>query len=169
MRDSLFWSAGWGRRVAFEGAMHQEETRRVFEDYKLDINLKEEPELENGFGVFLPLRFSHRPMPSPDYRVYPKEFRAGIGFRLNLTDARRYLIRGEGVLENVQRNDYGATTDFDNLLGARVSVHARYYYQKGFYQFLEASAGTLEKGAGEADDERSSAILFGVGLGEAGH
>ena len=78
-------------------------------------------------------------------------FSAGVGFRLNLTDARRYLIRGEGVLENVQRNDYGAMGDFDNLLGARVSVHARYYYQKGFYQFLEASAATLEKGEGEKD------------------
>lgn len=169
MRDSFFWSAGWGHWLEFEGAVHKEESKSIFEDYKLDINFKKAPELENGFGVFLPLRYAHRPMPSPDYRTYPKEFRFGLGFRLNLTDARRYLVRTEAVLESVQRNDYGETSTFDQLLGAEASVHARYYYQKGFYQFLEASAGTLEKGEGEKDDEKEAAVLIGVGFGEAGH
>lgn len=169
MRDSFFWSAGWGEWVDFQGAIHKEESKAVFEDYALAINVKHAPELANGFGVYIPVRYSFRPMPSPDYRTYPREYRLGVGFRLNLTDARRYLIRSDAVVESVQRNDYGELKHFEQLLGGHISLHARYYYQKAFYQYLEASGGLLERGTGERSDEKSAAVLLGVGFGEAGH
>lgn len=170
MRDSVLWSLGLYDRVFVSAALHSEDDA-LFEDYDGELRfgalLREET--DSGFGLIIPLSYRHRPLASPDYRSFPHDIRLGLGLRLGISDGRKFLIRTEAVLESIHRDDYGAVDSYEQVLGGRIKAHARYSFQKSYYNFLEGSAYVIGKMVGESSDERGSEILLGLGLSQDSH
>ncbi|MBC7659026.1 MAG: hypothetical protein H7249_04895 [Chitinophagaceae bacterium] len=171
MRDTAKWGLDWHERAIVSAALHREDSKAVFEDYrgelKLGALLKEDT--VSGFGFIIPVSYRHRPLASPDYRSYPHDFRIGLGLRTLLTDGRKYLMRAEAVVESINRDDYGAVGSYQKLLGGHGLIHLRYYFLKDYYNFFEGSAFTIERMLGEKEDDRGSEFLVGIGVSQVTH
>ncbi len=164
MRDSLVYAASYGRKLRFEGALRRDDGGAWYEDYSLNLRVgsSAEEKWTQGFSLLIPFAYQQHPQPSPDMLSYPREFKAGLGLELLLTDGSSYRWVSEAILQTVNRSYFQNPDSFQKLLEGTLRSELRAYLRNGFFTFAKGELVVTEKNPGEANDAKKTTVMLGI-------